>query len=60
MSKYVRIVTSTPYDELVDYVKVGDDISEEGVSETAADAFFNRCNYGYKLVDESEVPEDER
>lgn len=60
MTKYVKVNISTPYDEFTDYVEVGDEISEKEVEETAADTFYNRCNYGFKLVDESEVPEDER
>lgn len=63
MSKYLKVVTSTRHDEYTEYEELTDRDLEDGeesdhLASLAADTFFNNCNYGYSVVDESEVPED--
>lgn len=62
MTKYVRVVTSTPYDEITDYAELSPEEADDdkSVERAAADLFYNNCNYGYSVVDESEVPEEHR
>lgn len=60
--RYVRVVTSTPYDEITEYqeLDVGGVDDEKSVESIARDMFHNNCNYGHSVVDESEVPKEER
>jgi hypothetical protein len=63
VKRYIRVVTSTPYDEITEYQELDpEDIAagEEHLEQIAADMFHNNCNYGYSVVDESEVPEGGR
>jgi hypothetical protein len=62
VKKYLRVITETPYDSFTDYEELspgqeGDDVL---LASTAADMFHNRCNYGFTVVDESEVPKGDR
>ena len=60
MKKYVEVIIETPYDEFTDYVELPPDADEEVAADMAATSFHNRCNYGYSIVNEDQVPEDER
>lgn len=62
MKRYIRVITETPYDEITEYQEltpVDLELGEKHLEEIAADMFHNNCNYGYSVVDENEVPEDE-
>lgn len=60
MKKYVEVIIETPYDEFTDYYELPPDADEETAADMAATGFHNRCNYGYSIVDETQVPEGER
>lgn len=60
MKRYIKVVTETPYDEITEYQELGLDETEASIEQIAADIFHNSCNYGYSVVDESDVPEGER
>lgn len=63
MTKYLKVITETPYDEITSYQELTDadlEAGEKHLEQIAADLFHNECNYGYDVVDESDVPEGER
>jgi hypothetical protein len=60
VKKYIRVITETPYDTITEYQEIEGDETEKALEGIASDIFYNSCNFGYKVVDESEVPEGER
>jgi hypothetical protein len=60
VKKYLRVITETPYQEITSYQELTGEESETELADYADGMFHNECNYGYSVVDESEVPEDER
>lgn len=63
MKKYIRVVTTTPYDDIVEYQELDPsdlEAGEEHLKRIAADLFYNNCSYGFSVVDEAAVPEEEK
>ena len=60
MKKYLKVITETPHDTITSYAELSGEETESQIADSAEDLFHNVCNYGYSVVDESEVPEDER
>jgi len=65
VKKYLKVVTSTRHDEYTEYEELSDEDLKDGeesdhLASLASDLFYNNCNYGYSVVDEDEVPEDQR
>lgn len=46
--------------DVTEFIPLDGNESEKDFEELAADAFHNECNYGFSVVDTSEVPEDQR
>jgi len=63
VKKYIRVVTTTPYDEITEYQELDPSDLEKGerhLEGIATDLFHNNCNYGFSVVDEADVPEGDR
>ena len=61
MKKYLKIVIEAgPPEAVTEFEPLRGDESVEAMEQQAADVFSNYCSYGFVVVDESEVPEDER
>jgi hypothetical protein len=46
--------------DVTEYIVLDGGETDADLSEIAAGVFANYCTYGYVVVDESEVPDDER
>ncbi len=61
MKKYLRVsIDNGSGQSVVVYEELDGDESESDREESAADIFSMYCSYGHEVVDESDVPEDER
>jgi len=59
--KYLRIsIEQGPSEGVIVYEPLDGNETEEELEQQAADYFHNYCSYGFSVVDESEVPKDER
>lgn len=46
--------------DITTFIALDGDEDDDDHNQMASDTFFNECNYGYSVVDESDVPEDQR
>ena len=63
MTKYLEIISEFPCSntgQQTDYVRLDDNEDAESQLDIAEDAFHDVCSFGFEVVDESDVPEDER
>ena len=60
--RYLRVVINTPYDSSYVYEPLDQlsEYTEKDLDSIAQDIFYNEYNYGFDVVDESDVPEHER
>lgn len=58
--KYLRVDVEMPHDSQSVFEELGGDETDEQLDSIAADCLATLVTYGYSVVDESEVPEDER
>lgn len=59
MSKILRVSCESDFGSQTTYFRVADDETEARLEDIASVEFYNFANYGYSIVDESEVPSDE-
>lgn len=64
MSKYLKVTVETPFDTIVRYTPLddGEEYSEADLLAIGQDVVNEVCSWGIgeRLLDESEVPEEER
>ncbi len=62
MKKYLRvdIERGIAGEDVTVFHPLDGDETEADRKQTAADIFQDKCNYGFSVVDESDVPEDQR
>jgi len=62
MSKYLRVDIDRGIagQDATEYREIDGDETDDELNDTAAEMFANHCSYGYSVVDESDVPEDEQ
>lgn len=62
MKQYLRvdIERGLAGQDITTFIVLDGDEDDDEHNSMASDAFFNECNYGYLVVDESQVPESER
>lgn len=58
--KYLRVDTETPYDTITEYQEITGEETQAVLDGYAEDMFNNNCNYGSQVVDEADVPEEDR
>lgn len=58
--KYLRVDVEMPHDSQSVFEELAGDETDEQLDRIAADCLATLVTYGYSVVDESEVPEDER
>ena len=62
MARYLRVDIETIHDSYPVFDRLDDltEYTENELEEVAEVLFGNECNYGYSVVDESEVPAEDR
>lgn len=62
MVRYLRVDIETRYDSTSVFTALDPltEYTDKDLERVAEDLFYNECNYGYSVVDESDVPEGER
>lgn len=58
--RYLKVITETPYDTIYSYSELDGTEKDKQLANIAQDLFHNECSYGYEVVDEADVPEDDR
>lgn len=60
--RYLRVDIEIPYDSTAVFTPLDPltEYTDKDLEQLAEDLFHNECNYGYSVVDESDVPEGER